>query len=341
MNSSLSPQRGFRQVSSASFLPLLFALISWLAVSLPAVGQELLKVSILQSSASLPASTARLANELGLFKKHGLDATIGAAETGSVAMSALVSGSVQFITSGSSDSILAFGRGQRAVTLTTTYHGFSAVLVLSKTAVEKIGVSASAPVEQRLKALDGLTIASTSASSPFTIAVKASAAAVGANIKLVYMAQPAMVAALKTGVVDGISVAAPFYAQPPREGFGTIWISGPKGEFLVSPANSTMLIAMRNFASSNPELVRRTVAVFRDLGRIVVEQPDLVKKAIAKMNPDLDAATMDLVFETDSRGFAVGELTTRELEQDIQFMKNSGLSLPGVETITPADLMLK
>jgi ABC-type nitrate/sulfonate/bicarbonate transport system substrate-binding protein len=324
-------------------LPRGLCLVTAALVALPgaASGQELRKISIAVSSASIPASTARIANELGLFKKHGLDPTIRVMDSGSNAMAALVSRSVDFITHGAGDLILAHGRGQKPVAIAPAYRGSGAVLVISKVAAERAGVSSSGPISERLKALDGLTIASPSATSPYSISIRSSAESVGAKINLVYMSQPAMAAALQRGAIQGFTASSPFWVQPSRSDFGVAWISGPKGEFppKFAPANSTWLSTMRDFAEANPDLVKRAVAAFIDFGKAVVERPAVVKAALVRLYPDLDAATLDVLFDTESRGFAIGPMTIEEINHDIEFMKFSGLNLPGIDSVKPADIM--
>jgi ABC-type nitrate/sulfonate/bicarbonate transport system substrate-binding protein len=200
-----------------------------LAMAGTAAAAEPTRITIGMSSVSISGATARIAERMGMFAKHGLDATVTAMDNNNVATTALLAGSVDFVTSAPSDVIVAQARGQNLVALTSSYRGFAAVLVLSNAAIEKTHVSPTAPVSDRLKALDGLIIATPSATSTFTVAPKSAAASVGAKFRLTYMSQPAMVAALKSGAIDGIVCSAPFYVQPVLDGSGTIWINGPKG----------------------------------------------------------------------------------------------------------------
>ena len=71
----------------------------------------------------------------------------------------------------------AHARGLKVVVLANTYAGFSGTLVLSKSVVDKLGVSPTAPIAQRLKALDGLVIGSPSATGAYTVTARAAAAA--------------------------------------------------------------------------------------------------------------------------------------------------------------------
>lgn len=303
--------------------------------------QELRKISIATSSASIPAGAARIAKEMGLYEKHGLVATATPMDTGSVATAGLLSGAVDFVTSGPSDVVMAQGRGQNVVALTSGYRGFAASIVISKAAAEKSGVSATAPINERLKALNGLKIASTTAGSTFTVGLKTATEGVGAKVDVVYMAQPAMIAAFQRGLIDGFTVSAPYYVQPVLSGSGVMWVSGPKGEFpkASAPANSSVLMVKREFAEANPELMKKVTAVFTDFWKAVEERPADVKAAIAKIWPDLDAKTIDMVFEVEAPGFKAKPLTVDEMRHEIAFMKLGGIDLPQADRLNPAAML--
>jgi ABC-type nitrate/sulfonate/bicarbonate transport system substrate-binding protein len=152
-----------------------FAGVALAACSFAAVGQsrlhradaeELRKIHVATSSASIPAGAARIANVLGLYEKHGLSATVTPMDTGSVATSGLLAGALDFVTSGPSDVVLAQANGQELVALTNGYRGFAASIVISKAAAQKAGIPPTAPIPERFKALDGLKIASTSCCPP-------------------------------------------------------------------------------------------------------------------------------------------------------------------------------
>lgn len=307
-----------------------------------AVGEEPLKVSIGTSSASIPASPARFAKEMGLYEKHGLDATITPMDNGSVVTAGLIAGSLDVISTGPSDVVVTQGRGQDVVVFSTAYRGVAATVVLSKAVVDRLGVKPDASTAERFKALGGLTIASPSATSPFTVAVKASAEAQGAKVNFTYMAQPAMVAALKTGTIQGMTVAAPYYVPPVLDGSGVIWISGPKGDFPkeFSAANSSAIATTRSYAQAHPDVIQKVSAVFRDFWKAVDERPADIKAAIAKLYPDLDSRTVDLVFENEANGFRGGTVTVEDMAHEIEFMKTGGIKLPNMDKLDPKKMLL-
>ena len=317
------------------------AALAIFALAGTARSEELTKISIAMSSGSIPASTARIAKEMGLFEKHGLDASVKAMDNGSIGTMAVISGTLNFVTTAITDAVVSQSRGQDVVGLTTTYHGHAAVVVLSKSVVDKLKASANAPIGERLKALDGLTIASPSPTSTYTVSVRSAAEAAGAKVNFTYMSQPAMVAALQTGAIQGFIGGAPYYAQPVLNGSGVIWIAGPKGEFppQFAPANATVLVTRHDYAVANPEIVKKVVAAFLDLGKAASERPMDVKAALARIYPDVDAKQLDLLFDTEVHGFMIGKLTVEEVQHDIDFMKTSGTDIPNIDRIKPQMLM--
>ena len=228
------------------------------------------------------------------------------------------------------------------VTVAPLYGEFGVVLVLARSVVDELGVSPTAPVEERLKALDGLIIASPAASSTATFALKPTTEALGANVRLSYMSFTAMNAALATGAIQGFMASAPFYATAVVNGTGVIWISGQKGEFAAenTPANYSVLNTTRAFAEANPDVIEKVRAVFADFSAIAVERPDELKAAIASLFPDLDAETLGLMIETEALGFRTAPLTEADLAHEIDFVRSTG-QLQGLGDLDAARLLLE
>ena len=311
-----------------------------LLVSQVAIADSTREVSIGQNSPSLPAAASRIANELGLFEKHNIKAKVVPMDNASVTTMGMISGSLDFATTAPTDVVVSQARGQKVVALCSVYTGFAGVLVLSKAAAAKTGVLATAPVKERLKALNGLLIASPSATSTYTFAYKSAAEAAGANIKFVYMAQPAMVAALESGAIQGFIAGSPVYARPIVAGSGVMWINGPKRELgdQFTPINALTLNARRDFAQDNQSLVKNLTAVYTDLGKAVEERPAAVKAAILKLYPELDSKTVELIYATESQGFKAKPLTKADMAHEISFVQKSGMPLQ-TDKLDPAAMI--
>ena len=317
----------------------LAAFVLWVAAQ-TAHAAELRPVAIGLSTGSIASAAPRIAAELGLFKNHGLDAKITIMDSASISTSALIAGSLDFAFVNPTDAVLAAAHGQNLVVVRSVYSGFPAVLILSKAVADGLKVSPTAPVEARLKALDGLTIASISATSSYTVSLKGATEAVGSHVRFTYMAQPAMVAALQTGAVQGFVASSPYHATAVLNGSGEVWLSGPKGEYppQFSLSSSITAIAKRDFAVANPALIASLNAVFDDLAKVVEERPGDIKAAVGKLFPDLDAKTLDLILAAELKSFIGSKVTVEDIRHSIRFLQLSGASLP--PTLDPAAMLL-
>jgi ABC-type nitrate/sulfonate/bicarbonate transport system substrate-binding protein len=299
------------------------------------------EVTIGLASGSTAVAGGRVAKELGLFERHGLEARFVVMDSSSAALTALISGSLKLIISGVPELIVAQSRGQDVVAVVNTYSGFATSLVLSKALADRLGVSPAAPIGERLRALNGVLIASTSATAIGTVAFKSAAQAAGATVRFTYMAQQAMPAALDSGAIQGFTSSAPYWAMPVAAGSGVLWISGPRGEFPpdYTPQITAQLQTTRAFAQANPELMRDLVAVFADLAEAIDRRPEEVKAAVARLYPGLDARTLDVFFASESLGWRGRALTAQDMAREIGIVRATGAALPNIDRVDPAAMI--
>jgi len=323
------------------------AVIGGAAASLfaPAVRSQaqLRDISIPITSSSFATASVRAAEILGCFSRHGLNAKFPLMDTGSTVTAALVSGSIQVALGGAGEQVAAAARGQSIMALTNTYWGLASTLVLAKETAQKTGISPSAPIQDRLKALDGILIAAPSSTSTYTNSFRGAAEAAGAKIRFTYMGQPQMVAALESGAIQGYSAGAPFWGDQVKRDKAVVWISGPKGELPArnTPASITTFHTMRPFAEANSALMQQILDSYRDFSDILERTPQRVRGALSKIYPDIDPATLDLLFDLEHRAWGMRDVSLEDVKQDIAFMIASGVSLPGIEKVDPASLIYR
>jgi ABC-type nitrate/sulfonate/bicarbonate transport system substrate-binding protein len=322
-------------------IKMLFVLAGVLGGANLTQAQETQKIKIGLASASLPASAVRFVKELGLFEKHGIDASVVPMDNASVATSALISGSVDFTVSASNELVFAKARGLNVVAVENLYQNFSGVLVLSKYVADKLNVAPDAPVGERLKALDGLVIATPDAKSSFTFVLRPAAQHFGANVRFTYIAQTAMTAALESGAIQGFVASSPAWGNSVLSGKGVEWINGPKGQFPKEflPGNTSTLNAMLAYAKQHPDLLKRVHSALEEFKQAVKERPSEVKAAIKKVFPNLDAATLDVIFDAESEGFQTTPITRESMVREMAFVKLNGVDLPNLDQIQPESLI--
>lgn len=324
--------------------PLMLAGLASALIRSPAMAQAPLRdIAIPVSSTSFVTAGLRLASALGLFAKHGLNMRLVVMDSANAAAGALIAGSAEVAMAGSGELIAARVRGQSLVLVTDIYSGLGASLVLSKAAIARTGVDPAAPPAQRLKALDGLIIASPSATSTYTVSFKGAAEAAGAKIRFTYMAQPAMLPALETGAIQGMIAGAPFWGFPVTKGTGALWLSGPKRDLpaINLPVTSGSLQATQTFADANPKVLNQLIAAIRDLGQMIATNPAQVKDALAKLYPDIDGPTMDVLFESEAPLWNTRPLTEADMAHEIAFVRSGNPALQGLDRLNPASLLYK
>ena len=308
---------------------------------LSAKAAEPLPVTIALSSNSLAYGGLRIAEQLGLFTKEGLAPRIVVLDSGSAATAALVSRSAEFASSGPAEVLAARARGLDIRIVLSVYHGYAAPIMLAQSVVDKLGLSPSAPLSVRYKALNGLTIAVPSATSALLAPVRTSAEDAGATVKFVYMAQPSMIAAMQTGAIQGYVASSPFWSAPLLNKSGMVWINAPRGELPAAhqPASSAVLEVMGATVAANAERIKRLRAVFDDVAQAIAKDPKSALEALQRAYPQTSLETLKLVFDQDAGNWSEPKLTTADVRQETALLKSSN-DLPGLDTIRPDDVLV-
>lgn len=293
------------------------------------------------SSSTLAYGGLRIAEQGGLFQRHGLIPRIIVMDSGNAAISAVLGRSAEFSASGPGEVLAAKMRGRDMVILANVYRGMSGSLVLGKAVAERLDLPPGAQVAARLRALDGLVIAAPSATSAYLTPVKNAAEAVGAKIRFVYMSQPAMVAALQAGAVQGIVAGAPFSLTAVGNGSGVPWISGPKSELPATslPASSACLQTSVVYAKAHPETVRALQDVFAELSRLITDRPAEAEALLGKAYPQLGAAGTKAAFDESASNWSRPAMTEDDIRQEIRIQASTG-ALPGVDKVAPGSVLV-
>jgi ABC-type nitrate/sulfonate/bicarbonate transport system substrate-binding protein len=315
--------------------------MSVFALTGPAWAADLQEITYALPSKSLLGSPARIAEEMGLFAKRGLKPTFSYVDSTSGTATALLSGSVDFGTTGTNEPIAAAARGQHLLIVANHYKGLAGALILSKAAVTKLGVKPDAPLADRLKAVNGLVIASTSKVSSFTVSYEGAIRSVGAEPRFTYMAVGAMEAALEQGAVDGAVLTAPLWTTPVLRGVGVLWLSPAKGDldYKFMPSAASVTTTTPAYAAAHPDVVRKVADVYDELAADFKDHPDLVKAAIVKLFPEIPSQAWDMVLTLEAQSFETKPLTPADIAHDIAYMKMSGMDLGPIDKVDPASVL--
>jgi ABC-type nitrate/sulfonate/bicarbonate transport system substrate-binding protein len=264
--------------------------------------QQLTQVNFVIPSKTANQAVSYIADGAGIFKKNGLDVRTTVAGSGALAVAALVSGSADFVITGGSNIFDAQEKGQHLQLLAKALSGLASQLVLTPDAVQRTGVSPDAPVADRVKALDGLTIASASAASSWTAQGTNAAATQGATIKWTYIQTASMAAAMKQNQIDGMVAAPPYTTDTIYGKSGVLWLSGPDktfpGGYDTEDYGDPLLASTKSFLDKHPDVVKAMVKSILDTGDFIKANPDQAGKILkAAAYPDMADAEFKEVWQ--------------------------------------------
>jgi ABC-type nitrate/sulfonate/bicarbonate transport system substrate-binding protein len=244
------------------------------AASKPA---SLTNVTLIIPSLSANQALGFIALKAGIFAKNGLNVKTVNAGTGALAVEALTGGSGQFVVTGSADLFSAAKSGQHLYILAKASSGLSTQVVLTAAGVKATGLTASAPLAQRIKALNGLTIASPSAASSWTAQAAKAAATQGATIKFTYVQENSMAAAMQAGKIDGLVAAPPWSTEALYAKTGTLWLSGPDGTFpggyAVSSYGDPLVATTKAYGDAHPQVAEEFTKSILQAAALLKTQP--------------------------------------------------------------------
>jgi ABC-type nitrate/sulfonate/bicarbonate transport system substrate-binding protein len=304
------------------------------AVSGRARAADMREVTMAVSSTSFAIGGVRIGQQAGIFERHGVKANIVVMDSGSATMAALISGSAQFVVAGPGEMLASRTHGVDVGMVAATYRNSAVWVVLSKAVAAKLPVKADAPQRERLKAMDGLLIAVPSATSSFTAPIRSATADAGATLRFTYMAQPAMVAALEAGAIDGMVAAFPFAGRPVTKGVGVVWIDGVHGDFPPAsmPAASSSMLTTWAYYNAHADIVTSVQQTLLDVAEFIKQRPADARAALIKGYSDLSADEVGLAFDQQKQAWLSPFLTMDDMRQEVKLLRMS-VDLPGLATL--------
>jgi len=292
------------------------------------------------SSRSLSNQMAFTADEGGFFECYGIDAELVVSESSAIAMAALLSGDVQFMLGSRSEGVLTRAAGQEVRYLLKHSSGFATGVTVSSNVLEGLDSDVDdMSLEERVQALEGLTIASPSEGSILTLALRKLLDEHGVTVEFVFIDGPTMGAALAQGNIDGYMFPSPFQETTAANGEGGLLIEPtemPTGgpESVQGPVYVT-----DSYLEENPEIASRVAAAFIEAAEFMRDDEEAAKDLVHARFQDIPEEVFDLVWETNYDTY-VTPLESPLTIEDIEFIiENDAPDDPEVQALDPADLM--
>jgi ABC-type nitrate/sulfonate/bicarbonate transport system substrate-binding protein len=297
------------------------------AASKPA---SLTNVTLIIPSLSANQALGFIALKAGIFAKNGLNVKTVNAGTGALAVEALTGGSGQFVVTGSADLFSAAKSGQHLYILAKASSGLSTQVVLTAAGVKATGLTASAPLAQRIKALNGLTIASPSAASSWTAQAAKAAATQGATIKFTYVQENSMAAAMQAGKIDGLVAAPPWSTEALYAKTGTLWLSGPDGTFpggyAVSSYGDPLVATTKAYGDAHPQVAEEFTKSILQAAALLKTQPAQAAGYVKQVAyPSMNAAEFNQVWAATKPLLLTPSLSLSSLKSTLALDGDSSL----------------
>ena len=222
-----------------------------------------------------------LAEDLGLFAKHGLNLK-SVVITGIGSANAVISGSADFAQISGATLTRAAARGQRLLGIVGTLNRPVIQIVLRKEIAAAAGFDPKAPLERRAQVLRSRTIAVDSINSVIHAYVLLLARRAGYSpddIRIAPMAPNSAIAAFQTRQVDGFAMSMPWPLQAVLDGSAVVIASGSDGD----PPD--MYPFAHNTFVAKPETCERRKSVCVKLGKAMVEAIDVLLDRPAEVFP--------------------------------------------------------
>lgn len=299
-------------------------------------------VTIITSSRSIANQMVFSVVEGGFLDAYGITPEIVVAESSSVAVAALLSGDAHFMSGSRTEGALAQANGQDVLYLLKHSAGFSSQVAASQEIIDSLGGDPmSVPLEERLQALEGKTVALPSEGSVLTVVFNAAMEDAGVSYEPTYIGGDAMGVALAQGNIDAYFFPPPTPQQTIKEGAGDVLIEG--AELPLSGGPETIqapLYVTESYVNSNEDVVTRVTAAFLDAAEWHRENPEEAKELVRSRLSDLDQEVFDLLWAAVEDVF-ITPLTAPLSGQDIQFLLDNDLAdNDAAAELSPEELMV-
>jgi len=279
----------FRERFKSHTARAIFIAVIWVTIAVePALGQaKHEEISIGYASPSGVMTPLYVAQEQGLFKKHGL----GVKEllllrgTGPAAAQMLVAGTAPIAALGGALVEGAIRGAGIAYIASTSNHLIFSIYSRSEIARPEELKGKTVAVDAKGGSIELATI----------IALKQFGLTLGKDVSSVYLGGPVpQLGALEKGIVDATTLSAPTTLRARKMGYKElINIGALKLSYI-----HTAIGVNRAFAKNNPEMVDAFLRAYIEAMKITREQPQLAMKAIAKYTQIADPEALKVTYDT-------------------------------------------
>ena len=251
---------------------------------------------------SLSFSAAYVAEDLGIFTKHGLAVKM-IEIPGPGAFNAVISGSADFAQPSAITLTRAAAKGQRLLAIAETSNKPIIQFALRKDIAEAGGFDPKAPFEKRAALLRGRTVAADAAGSlihAYVLLMMKRAGLKPEDVQIAFMQPPNMIAAFQTKQIDGYAMSPPWPSVTVVQGAAVMLASGPDGEPAdLEPFANNVVVTLPATCEQRRPLCVGMGGAFTEAEAYLHDHPaealELLKKRFSTLDPAVLAASFEVI----------------------------------------------
>ncbi len=265
----------------------------------PAYAQGPRKVKMTIPVVALSMTPVYLAQGKGFFAEEGLDVDVTSTSGGGPDIRALIAGDVEFSFTTGDNVILAHQEGKKLLMVMSGLNRLFINWAMHKDAAKTKGISESTPLQEKLKALKGLTVGVTNPGALTahlaSFVIRKAGYVPQQDVQIIPIgAGPTWLAALENRKVDVALTATPVPETAISRGFAIMFINNAKGEDPSIPEFlMENLIARPETVEKNPDLVRKMARALTKANKWALQStPEQVAEALKPFLGQTDPALL-------------------------------------------------
>lgn len=276
-----------------------------------------------------------IANQEGLFAKHGVRVKVVALHGDAASIPALTSGSVQFAVSTSTPFFAAAKKSKKIQVIAPISAEPPAQVVMGKAAAARLGITQQMPVPKRMQTLRQKHIAVLDVGGGLQYTLNAALSVNGVNPNDVHVSgispYPAMLAALRRGAIDAAAPAVPYGYQAVAEGDGVMLADIWSGEVpSIRNLYFELVDVNRDYATAHPQTVRNVRAALADAMTFIRSNPQGALAVAKKLPPSFSDDVLRKSITGPGQFPSSTDITQQDFQTLANFASQSGVDPAGV-----------
>ncbi len=273
---------------------------------------------IAQSNDSLIWAPLYVARKMGYFADEGIDIDVVLVKSGPAALTAVTTGGAQIALGFPATPIQAIAKGFKLEVFAELSNQFIAELVLRGDVAERLHLNVNSPIETRIRALKGLTIATNGTGSANDYLLRRILQDNGlhaeSDVTITPIgAGPAILAALDQHRIDGYVATPPSNTIAVRSHAAVQLIDFAAGEYRpIAGIIYIALAASKDWLTSHRPLAARCVHALARALTLMHDDPATAEAAVRSFFPNVEADLFDASWKSQLASFP----TTPRLSHD-------------------------